>query len=271
MQENLIKFLPELKKHEGGYVNHPSDPGGCTNYGITIGTYRRRINSQGTCTDLKNMTWEEGARIYSETYWNDVQGDKLPHGVDVSVFDMGVNAGPSRAIRLLQRALGISEDGIYGQVTWDAIEDRDTETLIWEYHEVRQRYYQSLKTWPTFGKGWTRRNNGTKEFALQLLAGNVEMPEIPITPPTETITRHDIPTKRCTVSTALNKSEPEVRTLQSLLLGLGYDVGLVDGIAGPRTDAAIREFQSRNDLTADGICGPKTWVVVEGLRPNPAQ
>ena len=166
MRESLQAFLPVLKRHEGGYVNHPRDPGGCTNLGITLRTLQRYVPG-ATCTTVKNLDWETAADIYRNSYWGAVRGDDLPAGVDAVVFDHGVNAGPSRAIKLLQGVVGAAQDGVIGPITLMRVERHNPVDIIKRLSKARLSYYQRLRHWRTFGKGWARRVRETEEWALE--------------------------------------------------------------------------------------------------------
>lgn len=271
MRKNLVKFLPMLKAHEGGYVNHPRDPGGCTNLGITIATYRAHVNKRGTCADLKKMSWNVAADIYAKTYWRQSGSDMLPAGVDVSVFDMGVNAGPSRAVRLLQEVLGVSRDGKVGPATAQAARDFQGD-LVAAYAARRLRYYRSLRTWRTFGRGWARRLRETEAFANDLVDGPpavapVDSSEADHDDDTVVVQRpgpqHLLTIARSVVSATLSARDPDVHIAQALLAGAGFSAGAVDGVAGPKFTRAVRAYQKAHGLQADGICGKKTWASLE--------
>lgn len=158
--------------HEGGYVNHPRDPGGATNKGVTQAVYDEyRVNKGLKTRSVRSITATEVAEIYDRQYWDKVQGDRLPAGMDYAVFDYGVNSGPSRAVKDLQRTLNanaerfnlrnkLTVDGVIGNATVNATcdaADADEEGLIAEYCGRRMRFLRSLKTWGTFGRGWSRR------------------------------------------------------------------------------------------------------------------
>lgn len=170
MRSSLPTALDHVRAYEGGYVNHPRDPGGCTNLGITLATYRRHLDSRGTCAGLKRLKWPQAAEIYRRAYWAAVNGDDLPAGLDLLVFDMGVNAGPGTAIRLLQQVLEVEDDGVIGPKTLAALSRRDPLDLVDSYSARRITYYRRLKTWTTFGLGWTRRTQAAKQAARALLA-----------------------------------------------------------------------------------------------------
>jgi lysozyme family protein len=104
---NYDACLARVLKHEGGYTNHPSDPGGPTNFGITIHDYRRYIKANGTPADARGMTLADAAKIYRARYWHALRCDELPAGLDYAVFDYGVNSGTGRAAKVMQRLLDL--------------------------------------------------------------------------------------------------------------------------------------------------------------------
>ena len=166
MKSNFAKCLPEILKHEGGWADHPADPGGATMKGITIGTYRQWKGRAVTKAELKSISDEEVAAIYKRNYWDKVRGDDLPAGLDLVAFDAAVNSGPSRGARWLQTALGVAADGKIGPKTIAAAEAADAATAINRALDVRLSFLKGLKTWPTFGKGWGRRIDGVRKVAL---------------------------------------------------------------------------------------------------------
>ncbi len=147
--------IPRILRHEGGFVDHPRDPGGATNKGITIATYRRYINPKGTAADLKKLTQAQAVKVYKAEYWDKVSADKLPVGVDYVVADFGVNAGPGRAVKHLQRAVGVTEDGVIGPATLAAVKRVSPATIVQRITDSRMQFLRKLDTWPTFGKGVT--------------------------------------------------------------------------------------------------------------------
>jgi lysozyme family protein len=169
MKQNFNHCLEMLLKHEGGFVNHPRDPGGVTNLGVTLATYEQWMGRNVTVDEMKALTVKDVAPIYKKRYWAAVRGDDLPSGVDWSVFDWAVNSGPSRASRALQRIVGVTADGKIGPVTLRAAYDISAEKIIDEMYSARQRFYERLSTFDTFGKGWTRRNKETRQAALLML------------------------------------------------------------------------------------------------------
>lgn len=170
MQSNYAKCLEMILHHEGGYVNHPDDPGGETNLGVTRKVYEEWVGGCVGPDAMKELTVEDVAPIYEKNYWARVKGDDLPSGLDLCVFDFGVNAGTGRAAKYLQTLVGATADGAIGPATLRAVnqyveENGLAETII-SYQENRLRYYQKLKHFKTFGRGWTRRNEETTDAAI---------------------------------------------------------------------------------------------------------
>jgi hypothetical protein len=128
MPDDDLRFaacLEEVLWHEGGYADNPRDPGGATNLGITIATLGEWRGRAVTKADVKALTREEAAAIYRARYWKRVRGDALPAGLDLAVFDFAVNSGPARAVKALQRELGVAQDGLVGPVTLGALGSHD--------------------------------------------------------------------------------------------------------------------------------------------------
>lgn len=154
--------LDFVLRHEGGFVDHPDDPGGATNFGITLGTYRkwarRHDRPEPGVDDLKAIPAPRVAEIYYHDYWCACHGPDLPTHLAFGVFDMGVNAGPARAIRLLQQALGVTVDGAIGPRTLEAVDARRSDPACFDDYTARRlTYYGRLSTFSTFGLGWARR------------------------------------------------------------------------------------------------------------------
>jgi lysozyme family protein len=179
MRANFERALANVLVHEGGFVHHPRDPGGATNKGITLATYRAWIDKNGTVSDLKRISADQVARIYRLGYWNAVRGDDLPGGVDYAVFDYGVNSGPGRAVKALQGILGVKQDGIVGPITLAAAKAADAVETIKRLCDQRMTFLSGLGTWDTFGKGWAKRVAGVREDALQLASQPAQAPEEP--------------------------------------------------------------------------------------------
>ena len=153
---------------EGGYVNHPSDPGGPTNFGITLRDYRKFVKSNATAADVRAMKVEEAKAIYRGKYWNVVRGDDLPAGLDYCLFDYAVNSGTGRAPKVLQRVLGAPATGRMDEATLAAARERDARALSLAVCDERLRFLQGLKTRPVFGKGWGKRVGQVRVAALAM-------------------------------------------------------------------------------------------------------
>jgi lysozyme family protein len=153
----LDRALKTVLKWEGGYVNHPKDPGGATNMGITQKTLQGWRGAPVTAEDMKALTHKEAEAIYKARYWAACQCEALEFPVALMVFDAAVNHGPGRAARLLQEALGVTVDGAIGPVTLGAAQAKDPAALATEIAARRMVFYASLKTFKTFGLGWSRR------------------------------------------------------------------------------------------------------------------
>ena len=173
MRSNFSSSLALLLKHEGGYVNHPDDPGGRTNQGITQRVYEKFLGRDVTEEELKDMPPDKVFAIYKTQYWNRGRGDDLPTGVDLCVFDWAVNAGTSRAGKALQQIAGVPADGIIGSQTFAATSECDPAQVVEEISQKREDFYRGLGTFDTFGRGWLRRNDETRDVALRLIAEKV--------------------------------------------------------------------------------------------------
>ena len=170
---NFDKCLQIILHHEGGYVNHPEDPGGMTNLGVTKRVYEDWVGYAVSEHTMQNLTEEDVAPIYKKNYWDRIKGDILPEGLNLCVFDFGVNAGTGRAAKYLQTMIGTVVDGGIGPMTIRALDEHVSliglQETIEQYQENRQKYYEKLKHFKTFGRGWTRRVNETTEAALKLI------------------------------------------------------------------------------------------------------
>jgi len=151
MKDNYGRALSFVLKYEGGYVNHPRDPGGPTNLGITIATLSHELGRRATVTDVRNISVETAASIYRKKYWATIDGDNLPSGVDLLAFDIAVNSGPGRALAWLGETKNLQP-----------------KPRVNALHKRRMRFWRSLRTWATFGRGWTNRENAAYAAALAL-------------------------------------------------------------------------------------------------------
>jgi lysozyme family protein len=160
--------LRRVLAHEGGYSNHPSDPGGPTNFGITIADYRKYAKPNATAADVKAMRLDEAKTIYRAHYWDALGCDALPAGLDYAVFDYGVNSGVGRASQALRRLAKGSGDGPLVEAQLAAMRTADVRKLIARLCDERLSFLKRLRTWPVFGAGWGRRVAEVRAAALAL-------------------------------------------------------------------------------------------------------
>jgi lysozyme family protein len=155
---------------EGGWSDNPLDIGGCTQQGITLPVYQKWSQNYGlTCTDLFLIPQTDVAQIYLDLYWTPIQGDALPVGISLMVFDMAVNAGVYGSSRILQQVLGVAADGILGFHTVSAIAGRNDTQLVNDLASAQAMYYRSRASFVTFGKGWLNRVAARQMMALAMI------------------------------------------------------------------------------------------------------
>lgn len=165
--------LALVLRHEGGFVNHPRDPGGATNFGITRGTLARARGRTVSVEDVRTLSKAEAADIYRNFYWERIRGDEVPPGLDLALFDCAVNSGPARAVRMLQTVLDVPADGIVGPVTLAAARKADPAETVRRLTQARLAFLTRLPTWPVFGRGWRRRVLSIEREALRLASSSL--------------------------------------------------------------------------------------------------
>jgi lysozyme family protein len=168
MKDNFDRCLAEVLRHEGGWADHPKDPGGATMQGVTLVTYSNWLGREATKDELRNMPPAHRDEIYRKHYWDKVKGDELPKGVDLCLFDFAVNSGPKRAVVAVQEALGVNADGVLGPVTMGAIQMATPSALIPWVIEYRLAFLQRLPIWDTFGGGWAKRVKDVQSVAMEM-------------------------------------------------------------------------------------------------------
>jgi lysozyme family protein len=160
---NFDEAFDRLMGHEGGYVNHPSDPGGETNWGIT----KRVAMAFGWVGDMRYLTRETAKQIAYQQYWLAAQCDKLAGPLAFQMLDAAFNHGIGNATRFLQRAAGVADDGRVGPVTLAKLAQMEVNDVLLRFNAERLEFYTKLSTWPTFSKGWALRVVGNLRFAAQ--------------------------------------------------------------------------------------------------------
>lgn len=167
-QERFGRCLALTLAYEGGWSDHPSDPGGATMKGVTLAVYRTFKNDPGaTKAQLRAISDADLNAIYRRNYWLASSCDKLPAGVDLMTFDVAVNSGPSRARRWLQEAVGSTPDGVIGPQTLARVLAIPAPELVQRLSTRRDKFYRSLGTFPTFGKGWLARLKNVTTKAME--------------------------------------------------------------------------------------------------------
>ena len=168
MKDNFEQCLALVLKEEGGYVNDPRDPGGRTNHGVTQKTWESYVGHPVTEMDMMNLTIQDVAPLYKEQYWDKINGDSLPLGIDYATFDMAVNSGVGRAAKTLQQVLGVAQDGQVGEATISACEAANPREIATGVCEKRLAFLQSLPTYDTFGRGWSSRVASVEKAAFDM-------------------------------------------------------------------------------------------------------
>ncbi|WP_144223482.1 glycoside hydrolase family 108 protein [Mesorhizobium amorphae] len=186
MDRNFARALSLVLKSEGGWSDHPDDPGGATMNGVTLANFRRFVKPDATKADLHKITAEQVATVYRRYYWDAVAGAELPGGIDYAVFDFAVNSGPKRAAEFLQGVVGAKQDGKIGPDTLKAVRGMMRAAVINDLCDKRMVFLGGLGTWKTFGKGWTRRVSEVRTEALKLAAQPDKDPPVVVEKPIET-------------------------------------------------------------------------------------
>lgn len=146
---NFDTAIARLLGNEGGYSNNPADPGGETQWGISKRSYPK--------LNIKGLTRAQAIELYHRDFWSAIDGDNIPFCVGFQLLDFAVNSGTSTALRILQRAVGVADDGHIGLVTRAAIKAKQPHDLVMLFLAERLLFMTSLTGWQSFGKGWARR------------------------------------------------------------------------------------------------------------------
>ena len=125
MKSNWDRSFQLLLKSEGGYVDHPSDPGGRTNLGVTQAVWENWVGRSSNEKEMRSLTAQMVEPLYKKKYWNACRCDDLPIGIDYLVFDFAVNAGVGRSAKTLQTVVGTTPDGAIGVKTIAVVSSTD--------------------------------------------------------------------------------------------------------------------------------------------------
>ncbi len=166
---NFQPCLEFVLEHEGGWADHPRDPGGATMKGVTMAVYQSYLGRNISKKELRNIPQDHLVDIYKSLYWDKVRCDQLAVGVDLVVFDMAVNSGVSRSARILQRCVGAVPDGVIGPKTMALVNGIPAKDIIVKFSDGRENFYKNLSTFDTFGRGWLRRTSECRDKALQMI------------------------------------------------------------------------------------------------------
>ena len=168
MNRNWDKSFDLVMVNEGGFVDNKLDPGGATNWGCTQAVWEKYIGHTVTVDDMKALTKEDVKPLYKRNYWDAIYGDALPSGLDYCIFDAAINSGVSRSSKWIQEIVGVFADGAIGNNTVSAIAQINPVALINEFCDKRQAFLESLKTFPVFGKCWTKRVQEVRIRSLEM-------------------------------------------------------------------------------------------------------
>ena len=254
------RCLAAVLVHEGGYSDHPKDPGGPTMKGVTqrvYDDYRRRMLLP--VRDVRVIADEELANIYRQSYWLMIKGDQLPVGVSYAVFDGAVNSGVKRSVIWLQKALGVVADGVCGPATVAAAQKVPGNELVSRICDQRLAFLKMLKTWPVFGNGWSRRVEDVRSIAATWANGLPTLAQ-----PT--------PDTGCAKAVAADVKAPPPKAFADIATGLGAATVAITQAQEQLAPFAGVGFVAKVSagLTAAGVVialigiGYRAWAKIKG-------
>lgn len=174
MKENFDASFEHVLKHEGGYVNDPLDRGGETNLGVTKAAWAQYIGRPVQDGEMRTLTKEVVKPFYRKGYWDKCRCDELPAGLDYAVFDFAVNAGPGRAAKFLQQAVGAIPDGAIGPATMAAVAKADPTQAVIAFGNAKEQFYNGIvardPSQARFIKGWLNRVASVEKTASTMIA-----------------------------------------------------------------------------------------------------
>lgn len=170
MKANFEKALNAVLEDEGGFSDDPNDPGGMTNKGVTRAVWSEWLGRPASVKEMTTLSAQDVQPLYRRKYWDAINGDALPDGLDYCVFDFAVNSGPGRAAKLLQSCLGVAVDGQIGPKTIAAAKATNVKKIIELYGLARLTFLKSLPHWSIYKNGWAKRVAGVTSAAVAAVA-----------------------------------------------------------------------------------------------------
>lgn len=168
MKENFDDCFERVLRHEGGFVNHPKDPGGMTNLGVTKASWEAFLGRDVSEADMRALTPDSVKPFYKAMYWDKIKGDDLPSGVDYAAYDFAVNSGVGRAAKYLQRIAGVADDGVIGKKSIEAVCAANPAEMVEKLCDMRLSFLKALSTFSTFGRGWEKRVRDVAEIGSEM-------------------------------------------------------------------------------------------------------
>lgn len=169
IHSDAARSIAYVLQSEGGYTNDPEDPGGPTNFGITIYDTRLYVKRDATAADVRALTKAQAVEIYEKKYWDALDADELPAGLDYTVVDYGVNSGVARSGRVLRHVLGLDTANWHvTQEVLDALKHRALTAVIRQVNDERSAFLHRLRTCPRFCPGWNKRVASVKAISLNM-------------------------------------------------------------------------------------------------------
>ena len=177
MIENFEQSFNLVIKSEGGFTNDQRDSGnhlpdgrqGSTMLGCTQANWEAYVGHQVTQDDMKKLTKDDVKPLYKKNYWDAVMGDSLPSGLDYAAFDFAINAGSNASRKMVQIAVGVNNDGIFGPATLKAIQNADAKDVLGKFTSAKIKFYQSLSNFDVYGKGWLKRCADVQQIANEMI------------------------------------------------------------------------------------------------------
>lgn len=272
LTDSFDQIQPIIERWEGGFVDHPRDPGGPTNMGITLKTLESWRRHPVTREDVRMLSRAEARDIFRARYWTPLRCAEMPPAAALMTYNTGVLSGPGRAARILQDALnrqgsGLRIDGSIGSATIAAcVKARQTE-LVSDYAQAYETFLRGLSNYDVFGKGWRSRLSDVQAFALDFVGSAVA--EVPTRSGGPLVPLPELTMVSPSSGLALGARGERVRALQRALDTLRYPVGTIDGIYGTLTQGAVAAFQVANGLSGTGVADERMLTFLDQASARP--